>query len=284
MGIFNFDLSPEAELRREKARMDLEEMRSRRISAAAEDSERSNARARVEQGINDVSEMASKITQDKVQMARLEKQLPMLEQSAGSSPAASEALMMARVKFNQLSEGIDTLERTMAVRKAILPYEMISAGLARQKSVDVIDALNGLAPRDQASEPMVKVKSKRKGQEFGDEDEVSYEVPASIADRFIQGGGVPLPSSVRQQPAPAAQPEPINFSTYSTPMFGNAAPTSMGEQPVESSMLFGGSAPQATKAANPFITTRQPTYPEGAILRQGGKRYKVINGTPTEIP
>lgn len=282
MGIFNFDLSPEAELRREKARMDLEEMRSRRISAAAEDSERSNARARVEQGISDVSEMASKITQDKVQMARLEKQLPMLEQSAGSSPAASEALMMARVQFNQLSEGIDTLERTMAVRKAILPYEMISAGLARQKSVDVIDALNGLSPKEQASEPLVKIRSKRKGAEFGDEDEVTYEVPASMADQFIKGGGTPLPSSAGKQSA-VAQPEPMNFSTYSTPMLG-VSPASTGEQAVDSSMLFGGQKAQTSKPENPFITIRQPSYQEGSILRQGGKRYKVINGTPTEIP
>jgi len=282
MAMFNFDFSPEAQLRKERARMELEDMRNRRAAAASENAERNQARSRVEQGINDVSEMASRITQDKVQMARLEKQLPSLEQSAGSSSAASEALMMARVQYNQLSEGIDTLERTMAVRKAILPYEMISAGLARQKSVDVIDALNGLTPKDQASEPLVKIKSKRKGQEFGDEDEVTYEVPASMADQFIRGGGMPLPSSVSRPSAAAAQPEPINFSSYDTSMFG-AAPASTGEQPVDSSMLFGGQKTAATQSANPFITTRQPTYPEGAILRQGGKRYKVINGTPTEV-
>lgn len=271
MAMFNFDFSPEAQLRREKAKMELEELRTRRASMAALESERNDARERIGQGVRDIAEMSSKITQDKVKMMRLEKSLPMLEESSASNPSASEALMMARIEYNQLAEGIDTLERTMAVRKAILPYEMIDAGLAKQKAVDVMDGLNGIQPKEQVDEPMVKIKSKRKGQNFGDEDEVSYEVPASIADRFVQGGGVPLPSSVRQPAGAAAQPAPMNFSTYSTPMLGNAAPASTGERPVESSMLFTGNQaqPQSTSTANPFAPT---------LVQKTRKRYNPATG------
>lgn len=162
----------------------------------------------------------------------------------------------------------------MAVRKAILPYEMIDAGLAKQKAVDVIDGLNGLMPKDQASEPTVKFKSKRKGQNFGDEDEVSYEVPVSVADRFVQTGQLPLPSTAGSQRA-APQEDPMSFSSYNTSMLG-VNPASTGEQPVDQTMLFGGGQAQAQSQsqsqANPFITTRQPPTPR---LHPSARREKI---------
>lgn len=251
--------SEQDEMRRKMFEAEMADRAENRRLAAAQMAERNEARDRIGRGIEDIAEMSSRITQDKVNMARLEKQMSMLEQSAPTNPAASEALMMARVQYGQLAAGVETLEKTSAVRQAMIPYEMISSGLARAKAVDVIDALNGLQQKERADEPMVKIKSKRKGQEFGDEDEVTYEVPASMADQFIKGGGMPLPSSVSRPSGVAAQPDPINLSTYDTTMLG-VAPASTGEQQVESSMLFSGgqSAQQSAASPNPFIQTRQP--------------------------
>lgn len=276
MAMFNFDFSPEAELRRERARMELEDIRQRRAMQSQVNEERASARSRIGQGIQDIAEMSSRVTQDRVKLASLEKSLPTLEQSARSSPSASQALMMARIESKQLADGIETLERTMAVRKAILPYEMIDAGLAKQKAVDVIDGLNGLMPKDQASEPTVKFKSKRKGQNFGDEDEVSYEVPVSVADRFVQTGQLPLPSTAGSQRA-APQEDPMSFSSYNTSMLG-VNPASTGEQPVDQTMLFGGGQAQASRKASlrqiHLSPPDSPPTPRAPSFGKAGKDIK----------
>lgn len=157
----------------------------------------------------------------------------------------------------------------------------------------------GVDPKSAKEEPTVKFKSKRKGKNFGDEDEVSYEVPASVADKFVQSGEIPSPSSAyQQQPesnmdllgalasstrtgVPAADNN--MFSQFQTSS-GGVSPMSTGEQPISASNLFVPQPQTQASSPNPFAGSGKTAYPEGAILRQGGKRYKVINGTPTEIP
>lgn len=114
----------------------------------------------------------------------------------------------------------------------------------------------GLDPSS-ANEQMVKVKVKRAGDKFGDESEMAYEVPASMASDFIRGTG--------QAPSPQQMQDPREsmnmLSLFQTASGTGVSPYSTGEQPIDQSMLFSGqpqqSAPQAA-SSNPFVPQQQP--------------------------
>ena len=134
-----------------------------------------------------------------------------------------------------------------------------------------------------AEEPKVKVKMKRAGSSFGDDTEVSYDVPASMAKDFISGtGSAPLPSTPRNR-------EDSNnmMSLFQSASGTGISPYSTGEQPIDQSMLFSGQsqqvAPQAA-AQNPFTQAPSATQlPEGKIVIQNGKRYRIVNGQPQPV-
>lgn len=145
---------------------------------------------------------------------------------------------------------------------------------------------DGIDPSKAVKEAMVKVKVKKAGEKIGDEQEYSYEVPASQASAVL--GGAPSPVAGRQNDDRTFMNTMNMFQAYSGT---GVSPYSTGEQPIDSATLFsqgGGQAqqPQAQPSSNPFAPTQSAKAlpPEGSVIVQNGKRYRITNGVPTQIP
>lgn len=234
---------------------------------------------------------------------QLEQQIPQL--AANSDPKA-------QIVFDRLKSLRDPINGEISLHKSNLNVlgQNMKMALAEDNPklqmalVSEYLAKAGIDPKAAKEEPTVKFKSKRKGKNFGDEDEVSYEVPASVADKFVQSGEVPAPSSsYQQQPStdmsmlgalasstrtgvPAVD---NNMFTQFQPSVGSVSPMSTGEQPISSEMLFPTpvNKPLSTGSQNPFITPSPAATslpPEGSIVVQNGKRYRITNGVPTQVP
>lgn len=294
MAMFNFDFSPEGELRRERARMELERLRQEPARRAAE----SAREQKYSEGINEIRKLSDYTVGLEREAQNLESQIP--QYAASGDPRA-------QIIFDRLKSLRDPQGGEIAIHRAnlkVLDQNMkmqLAEGNPKLQMALVSEYLAnaGVDPKAVKDEPTVKFKSKRKGKEFGDEDEISYDVPASVADKFIQSGQVPLPSMRSQQSGssmdllgalasstqtgvPAAD---NNMFAQFQPAGGSVSPMSTGEQPITATNLFAPQ-PKAQVSPNPFTqsTASRPIPPEGSVVVQGGKRYRITNGVPTQIP
>jgi hypothetical protein len=277
MAMFNFDFSPEAQLRKERAKIELEALRNsenKRYSDALKSQERE---AEVGQGMAEIYRL-------KENASRLRIEATLAEQEGQKRFASMDP---ESGRFFGAASGLNTqaeyMEKLVQQRGNELRLKLSEGNPKLQMQVlSEIMLASGVDPST-AEEPKVKVKMKRAGSSFGDDTEVSYDVPASMAKDFISGtGSAPLPSTPRNR-------EDSNnmMSLFQSASGTGISPYSTGEQPIDQSMLFSGQsqqvAPQAA-AQNPFTQAPSATQlPEGKIVIQNGKRYRIVNGQPQPV-
>lgn len=260
------------DLRKQMFEADMAE-RNRRIA------NENKAKAQEEEYLSGVSKLMDlKMDASQKRMEAMAMQAEGNKAFAAGDPSAGFLLSRA----SALSEAANAAEQAMPIIKktifmnALRDNKQVQNAFAASIASDL-----GVNPKDVAPNT-VKVKFKRGGGLNGEpEEEYMFDAQADSLDSILPQGA---PRPISRQPQTASLQDQLNLNAmYQSSMGTGVSNMSTGEQPVDSSMLFGGQNTAATQSANPFITTRQPTYPEGAILRQGGKRYKVINGTPTEV-
>lgn len=247
-----------------------------------------SAQADAERRQNEYSEKMSEVSRLSAYTQSLEREAQQLEEQVPMLAANGDP--RAQIVFDRIKSLRDPQSGEIALNRANLGVlgQNMKMSLARDNPKLQMALISeylsnaGVDPKSVKEEPTVKFKSKRKGQNFGDEDEVSFEVAASEADKFVQGGAIPLPSSASRQP-PASNMNLLGALASSTqtgvpasdsnmfaqfqPSGGNVSPMSTGEQPVTAGNLF--QQPQAQSSANPF-TPAQP--------QQKRKRFNPVTG------
>ena len=262
-----------------------DDMRKKMFEAEMEDRNRrieleKTARAQQDEYLSGVSKLMDlKMDASQKKMEAMQAQAEGNRMFAAGDPNAG--LMLGRA--SALAEAANAAEEAMPIIKktifmnALRDNKQVQNAFAASIANDL-----GVNPKDIAPST-VKVKYKTGGGVSGEpETEYTYDAPADSLNSILpQGAARP---AMRQQPASLQDQLNLN-SLYQSSMGTGVSTMSTGEQPVDSSMLFGAGQANAKPqpSENPFITTKQPSYPEGSVLRQGGKRYKVINGVPTEI-
>jgi len=251
-------------------------------------SERASSQANAEKRQNEYSEKMSEVSRLSAYTQSLEREAQQLEEQVPMLAANGDP--RAQIVFDRIKSLRDPQSGEIAMHRANLGVlgQNMKMSLAQDNPKLQMALISeylsnaGVDPKSVKEEPTVKFKSKRRGQKFGDEDEVSFEVAASEADKFVQGGALPLPSSAsRQQSAPnmnllgalasstqtGVPAADSNMFAQFQPSGGNVSPMSTGEQPVTAGNLF--QQPQAQPSANPF-TPAQP--------QQKRKRFNPVTG------
>ena len=101
--------------------------------------ERENKRYKVEQGYRDLADLDQQISDTDLQKNVLEQSLSQIQ-----DPMEMHEL---NVEIKALGNRSKSLEKMRNLREAMLPYEMVDAGIAKAKAVDLVDAANGLRPQ-----------------------------------------------------------------------------------------------------------------------------------------
>lgn len=268
---------------------EIDDLNKKRIEAEIEDRQRRynddlasrEREIKVGQGLADIYKLKENASDLRIRASLSEQEGQ--KRFAAQDPEAGRYFGAA----SGLVEQAIVLEKLSKQRARDIQLEMAKdSPKMREALVSQFLSEDGIDPSKAVKEAMVKVKVKKAGEKIGDEQEYSYEVPASQASSVL--GGAPSPVTGKQGDDRTFTNMMNMFQSYSST---GVSPYSTGEQPIDSSTLFRqGSVqpaqPQAQSSPNPFTQTSSTKAmpPEGSVVVQGGKRYRIINGVPTQIP
>jgi hypothetical protein len=235
-----------------------DEMRKRMFEAEMADRGRriareKESRAQEEEYLSGVSKLMDlKMDASQKKMEAMQAQAEGNRMFAAGDPNAG--LMLGRA--SALAEAASAAEEAMPIIKktifmnALRDNKQVQNAFAASIANDL-----GVNPKDVAPST-VKVKYKTGGGVSGEpETEYTYDAPADSLNSILpQGAARP---AMRQQPTSLQDQLNLN-SLYQSSMGSGVSTMSTGEQPVNSSMLFGGNQQQAQASPNPFIQTKQP--------------------------
>lgn len=206
--------------------------------------ERDNKRYKVEQGYRDLADLDQQISDTDLQKNVLEQSLSQIQ-----DPMEMHKL---NVEIKALGNRSKSLEKMRNLREAMLPYEMVDAGIAKAKAVDLVDAANGLRPQRDTGMATVR-RENIIGYDQNDEaikETVTFKVP------YTQAGG-----QAQQDNIPSYAPINTGMSTYqaNNPML----PSITGDQAMRDSqyvasggsMMFSPNQPEISAPAQPAQAT-----------------------------
>lgn len=212
--------------------------------------ERENKKSKVEQGYRDLADFDQQISDSNLQKNILEQSLSRVQDPT--------EMHRVNVEIQALGNRTKSLEKMRNLREAMLPYEMVDAGLAKAKAVDLVDAANGLKPQKDTGMATVR-RENIIGYDENNEpikETVTFKVP------YTQAGVGGSQSNI-----PAYAPANANMSTYqvNNPMLPNIS----GDQAIRDSQYVasGGSvmfSPNQPEIAAPATNPIPPIQPVGA--------------------
>jgi hypothetical protein len=223
--------------------------------ANREKQERDNKRYRVEQGVRDLADFDQQISDSDLQKNILEQSLTRVQ-----DPMEMHRL---NVEIKALGNRSTSLQKMRNLREAMLPYEMVDAGMAKAKAVDLMDAANGLRPQKDTGMATIRREKIIGYEENGDAitETVTYKVPYSQVGVQPQSGVIP-----------SYDPISSGMSTYqaNNPMLPNiTANQAMRESQYISSggsMMFSPSQPEISAPAKSI--TPNPQIDQASIRRE----------------
>jgi len=217
--------------------------------AYQEKQEQENKRSKVEQGYRDLADFDQQISESNLQKNILEQSLSRVQ-----DPMEVHRL---NVEIQALGNRSKSLEKMRGLREAMLPYEMVDAGIAKAKAVDLVDAANGLRPQKDTGMATVR----RENVIGYDENEEPIKETVTFKVPYTQVAG-----QAQQESIPSYAPMNAGMSTYqaNNPMLPNiTADQAMRDSQYISSggsVMFSPSQPEISAPAQP-AAVQAPTAP-----------------------
>lgn len=216
--------------------------------ANQEKQEQENKRSKVEQGYRDLADFDQQISESNLQKNILEQSLSRVQ-----DPMEVHRL---NVEIQALGNRSKSLEKMRGLREAMLPYEMVDAGIAKAKAVDLVDAANGLKPQKDTGMATVR----RENVIGYDENEEPIKETVTFKVPYTQVAG-----QAKQENIPSYAPMNAGMSTYqaNNPMLPNiTADQAMRDSQYISSggsVMFSPSQPEISAQAKQPIPVPQAT-------------------------
>lgn len=218
------------------------------MRAERDKQEQANKRLKVEQGYRDLADFDQQISDSSLQKNILEQSLSRVQDPT--------EMHRVNVEIQALGNRTKSLEKMRNLREAMLPYEMVDAGLAKAKAVDLMDAANGLKPQKDTGMATVRRENIIGYDENSEpiKETVTFKVP------YTQAGVGESQSNI-----PAYAPANANMSTYqvNNPMLPNIS----GDQAIRDSQYVASGGSVMFSPNQPEISAPLKPAPAAGSVR-----------------
>ena len=215
-------------------------------------------RERVKAGLTDLADFDTRISENEFQKKVLEEGLQNIQDPMEQ--------MKAMMQIKIIGKQNDELNRMRNLRSAQMDYDLVDAGIAKAKSIDLIDAKNGLKPQKDTGMATIR-RENVIGYDENDEpikETISYKVPYTQAvpeERQASSAYLPMGGMSTYQ---ASNPLLPNITAQQVMREGN------------DTMMFQPNQPQATTPA-PQAPATTPKQASPTPMQSSDERTLALN-------